>query len=128
MIEIGEMEQVSAVVTENDTAHSLVKDFNGTFADETYADVLATTKMIGLMELAAARILVKVQTPGRLSVGVGVDITHLNTTPANKYRKRASRGDQLNRREIRAVPSGVASQQAKAGDGGVGSDVEIGKR
>ena len=84
MIEIGETDQVSSVVTEKDTAHALLQDFEGTLANETYADVFATTKMIGLMELAAARMLQRVQTPEQLSVGVGVDVTHLNATPVGE--------------------------------------------
>ena len=43
--------------------------------------VLATARMIALMETAAARVLQPLLGPGELSVGVTVDITHLAPTP-----------------------------------------------
>jgi fluoroacetyl-CoA thioesterase len=43
--------------------------------------VLATARMIALMETAAARVLQPLLGPGELSVGVTVDITHLVPTP-----------------------------------------------
>ena len=46
-----------------------------------FPDVLATARMVGLMELAAARLLRPLLRDGELSVGVGVDITHLAATP-----------------------------------------------
>ena len=44
--------------------------------------VLATARMIALMETAAARVLQPLLGPGELSVGVTVDITHTAPTPA----------------------------------------------
>ncbi|TWH71439.1 putative thioesterase [Azomonas agilis] len=46
-----------------------------------FPDVLATAKMVGLMELAAARLLRPLLQPGELSVGVQVNIEHLAPTP-----------------------------------------------
>ena len=43
--------------------------------------VLATARMIALMETAAARVLQSLLGPGELSVGVTVDITHSAPTP-----------------------------------------------
>ena len=43
--------------------------------------VLATARMIALMETAAARVLQPLLGPGELSVGVTVDITHSAPTP-----------------------------------------------
>ena len=43
--------------------------------------VLATTRMIALMELAAARALEPLLEPGELTVGVTVDIAHTAATP-----------------------------------------------
>jgi predicted thioesterase len=37
----------------------------------------ATTKMIGLMELAAVRLLDKIQDTNQLSVGVDINVKHL---------------------------------------------------
>jgi len=49
--------------------------------DDAFPNVFATARMIGLMELAAARVLQPLLTPGELSVGVTVDITHTAPTP-----------------------------------------------
>ena len=43
--------------------------------------VLATARMVALMETAAARVLQPLLGPGELSVGVTVDITHSAPTP-----------------------------------------------
>ena len=48
---------------------------------DAFPNVFATARMIGLMELAAARVLQPVLNPGELSVGVTVDITHGAPTP-----------------------------------------------
>ena len=44
--------------------------------------VLATARMVALMEIAAARVLKPLLEPGELSVGVKVDISHTAPTPA----------------------------------------------
>lgn len=49
--------------------------------DDAFPKVFATARMIGLMELAAARVLQPLLNPGELSVGVTVDITHTAPTP-----------------------------------------------
>ncbi len=46
-----------------------------------FPDVMATARMVGLMELAAARLMRPLLADGELSVGVGVNITHLAATP-----------------------------------------------
>jgi predicted thioesterase len=46
-----------------------------------FPEVLATSRMIALMELAAARLMRCLLPAGQLSVGVGVDVTHLAATP-----------------------------------------------
>jgi predicted thioesterase len=43
--------------------------------------VLATARMVALMEIAAARVLQPLLGPGELSVGVTVDISHTAPTP-----------------------------------------------
>lgn len=48
---------------------------------DAFPKVFATARMIGLMELAAARVLQPLLGPGELSVGVTVDITHTAPTP-----------------------------------------------
>lgn len=49
---------------------------------DAFPPVLATARMVGLMELAAARVLQPGLAPGELSVGVGVDVQHTAATPA----------------------------------------------
>jgi fluoroacetyl-CoA thioesterase len=44
-------------------------------------DVLATPIMIGLMEDAARRVVDPLLEPGRMSVGVNLNVTHLAATP-----------------------------------------------
>ena len=59
-----------------DLASTLVPDRPGAFPD-----VYATSRMVALMELAAARCLEPLLEEGELSVGVTVDIRHLAATP-----------------------------------------------
>jgi predicted thioesterase len=46
-----------------------------------FPPVLATARMIALMEVAASRVLIPLLGPGELSVGVTVDINHTAPTP-----------------------------------------------
>lgn len=66
----------SMTVTDMDTAKAIA-----VMADDDFPEVFATAKMVGLMELAAARCLKALLSEGELSVGVGVDIKHLAATP-----------------------------------------------
>ncbi|NZA26558.1 thioesterase [Luteimonas sp. SJ-92] len=49
--------------------------------DDQFPDVLGTARMIGLMELAAARLMRPLLGEDEVSVGVGVDVKHLAATP-----------------------------------------------
>jgi len=49
--------------------------------DDEFPPVFATARMIGLMEIAASRVLQPLLGPGELSVGVTVDISHTAPTP-----------------------------------------------
>lgn len=80
-ITVGEIGTASVIVTEKDTARGLLGAHETALPGDAYADVLATTKMIALMELAAGRILQQIQTPEQLSVGVGLNIRHLAASP-----------------------------------------------
>jgi fluoroacetyl-CoA thioesterase len=64
------------VVTGADLASSLAL-----IPTEAYPPVFSTSRMIALMELAAARALQPLLRPGELSVGVSVDIRHTAATP-----------------------------------------------
>src|SRR5215212_11037063 len=48
---------------------------------DAFPPVLATARMVALMEIAASRVLVPLLGPGELSVGVTVDISHIAPTP-----------------------------------------------
>jgi fluoroacetyl-CoA thioesterase len=84
MIQIGQILTITAIVTDNDTAKSLLFGYGETLPTDNYANVFATTKMIGLMELAAGRLLDQLQDTNQLSVGVDVNIKHLNATPVGQ--------------------------------------------
>src|SRR3954466_1668433 len=67
-------------VTEADTAAAL----NSITGDQ-FPAVLATTKCIALLELAAGRLLKGECKPGQLSVGVIVDVKHTAATPVGAW-------------------------------------------
>ena len=48
---------------------------------DAFPAVLATARMVALMEIAASRVLKPLLGPGELSVGVTVDINHTKPTP-----------------------------------------------
>jgi fluoroacetyl-CoA thioesterase len=48
---------------------------------DAFPDVFATSRLVALMELAAARLMRPILAEGELSVGVTVDITHSAATP-----------------------------------------------
>jgi fluoroacetyl-CoA thioesterase len=48
---------------------------------DSFPPVLATARMVALMEIAASRVLQSLCGPGELSVGVTVDISHTAPTP-----------------------------------------------
>jgi predicted thioesterase len=52
--------------------------------EDAFPAVLATSRMIGLMEVSAARLMKPSLKPGELSVGVGVDIKHFAPTPVGE--------------------------------------------
>ena len=81
MLSVGQTEQVTYVVTKEDTAHGLSLTWKDERYSDTYLDVFATIRMIALMELACGRLLEAVQQPDELSVGVEVNVQHLAPTP-----------------------------------------------
>ncbi len=74
----GSAAEVSLTVQASDLAKALALS-----TEDDFPEVFATSRMIALMELAAARCMKPVLQPGELSVGVGVNIMHLAATPAN---------------------------------------------
>lgn len=73
---IGEKAEFSMMATDADMASAL-----GDGSGDRFPEVFATSRMVAIMELAAARIMKKLLTPEQLSVGVGVNIMHLAATP-----------------------------------------------
>lgn len=72
----GDFAEASFVVAESDMASALAISP----ADD-FPQVFATSRLLALMELAAARCMKPLLQEGELSVGVGVDIRHLAATP-----------------------------------------------
>jgi predicted thioesterase len=68
---------VTCRVSEADLASAIAIDLSDSFPG-----VLATSRMIALMEVAAARVLRPLLAEGELSVGVSVDVMHSAATPA----------------------------------------------
>ena len=76
MIEIGASAQASLIVQPGDTAQALSLS-----PEDSFPEVFATSRMIALMELAAARLMKSLLGEGQLSVGVAVSVTHTAATP-----------------------------------------------
>jgi fluoroacetyl-CoA thioesterase len=70
-IEIGSQSTVTRTVATSDLASALSND-----PEHQFPEVFATSRMIALMELAAAQVLRPLLEEGELSVGVTVDVTH----------------------------------------------------
>lgn len=76
MINPGDSADTELVVQPGDTARAL-----SIGAGDDFPEVFATARMIGLMEVAAARVLQPLLQPGQLSVGVVVNVSHTAATP-----------------------------------------------
>ncbi len=77
MLDIGTTAEATLQLSDRDMASTLPISAE----DATFPEVFATSRMIALMELAAARTLKPLLQPGQLSVGVIVNIKHLAATP-----------------------------------------------
>ena len=78
MLQPGDTGEAAFVASDGDMAKAL-----SISAEDDFPEVFATSRMIALMELAAARLMNRVLEPQQLSVGVGVCIKHLAATPNN---------------------------------------------
>ena len=78
MLEPGETAEAEFVAGDGDMASAL--SFS---PEDSFPEVFATSRMIALMEWAAARLMKRIVQPQQLSVGVGVYIKHLAATPNN---------------------------------------------
>ena len=75
-LDIGTSASASLVVTGGDLATVLNQ-----LSTDGFPPVLATARMIGLMELAASRAMHAALGEGELSVGVSLEVNHLAATP-----------------------------------------------
>jgi predicted thioesterase len=76
MPEIGATAEASYIATERDMASALAIS-----EKDQFPEVFSTSRMIALMETAAARVIRPLLQSGQLSVGVMVNIKHLAATP-----------------------------------------------
>jgi len=76
MMKIGASTEARLVVSPGDTAKAL-----SISADDDFPEVFATSRMVALMELAAARAMRPLLKTGELSVGTALAITHTAATP-----------------------------------------------
>jgi predicted thioesterase len=72
----GDTGEAGFVVRTSDTASMLAIS-----EEDAFPDVFATSRMIALMELAAARAMKSMLAPGQLSVGVTLHVKHTAATP-----------------------------------------------
>jgi predicted thioesterase len=76
MITVGDSAEVELYVAHSDTAEALALG-----PVDSFPPVFATSRMVALMELAAARVMRPLLAEGQLSVGVSLDVTHHAATP-----------------------------------------------
>lgn len=79
-MEPGQSWKLRCQVTAADTAAAL-----NAITGDTFPAVLATTRCIALLELAAGHLLVPLCAPGELSVGVVVEVRHTAATPVGAF-------------------------------------------
>ncbi len=75
-MDIGETLELKYAVGASDLAKALSLD-----PQDDFPEVFATSRMVALMELAAARLMKPLLSTGELSVGVNVNVNHLAATP-----------------------------------------------
>jgi predicted thioesterase len=76
MLKAGDTGRAEMVVQSGDTAKVLALS-----SEDSFPEVFATSRMIALMELAAARAMRPALQPGQLSVGVSLNVKHTAATP-----------------------------------------------
>lgn len=76
MIHVGESAEVSLTVQMSDTAQAV-----SISSEDSFPEVFATSRMVALMELAAARLMKPILQSGQLSVGVALNVRHTAATP-----------------------------------------------
>ena len=79
VMEINQTYQIKHIVQHQDLASSISPD-----PEDEFPPVLATSRMIALMEFCSARFMKPLLGPGELSVGVGINIQHMVPTRAGE--------------------------------------------
>ncbi len=75
----GATGEMAYALRQGDLANALAVD-----AGDVFPPVFSTSRMIALMEICSARLMAPEVPAGRLSVGVGVNVTHLAATPGGE--------------------------------------------
>ena len=75
-MEVGQKLNLQYTVKPSDTAKALAIS-----EKDDFPEVFATSRMIAVMELAAARLMQPLLNKGELSVGINVNVNHLAATP-----------------------------------------------
>jgi predicted thioesterase len=103
----GLVGEVEIVVGEADTAHA---------AGNAGVHVLATPRLVGLLEAAAIRAVADRLPPGTFTVGTRLDVRHLAATPVGmRVRARATLREVDGRRLVFDVEARDAQEQVAAG-------------
>ncbi len=76
-LKIGAREELVYIVQDDDLASALSTD-----TEDAFPSVFATSRMVALMELTAARLMKPILANEELSVGVNVNINHVAATPS----------------------------------------------
>ncbi len=66
--------------------------------EDVFPEVLATSRMVGLMEVSAARLMKPLLKEGELSVGVGVDVKHFAPTPVDEEVKAVATFEEMDKK------------------------------
>ena len=75
---VGDKVEVKYKIQSSDLAKALSAD-----PQDDFPEVYATSRMVALMELAAARLMKPLLSDGKLSVGVNVNVNHIAATSNN---------------------------------------------
>jgi len=79
-MQIGDSAEATLTVAQSDTAEAVAIS-----GDDAFPAVFATSRMIALIEVAAARAMRTLLEPGQLSVGVALSVEHRAATPVGGH-------------------------------------------
>jgi predicted thioesterase len=79
-MQIGDSAEATLTVAQSDTAEAVAIS-----GEDAFPAVFATSRMIALIEVAAARAMRTLLEPGQLSVGVALSVEHRAATPVGGH-------------------------------------------